>query len=72
MTTPNKPARRAEGGTTAFDVDTVDAGNDHVGQEAWIGTDDSDVQNGNLSWGAVLGGVVTLSLIHISEPTRPY
>ena len=71
MTTPQNP-RRAERTTrrpvtssTAVRSETVADDDQHIGQEAWIGTDSTEVSNGNVSWGAILAGVVTFLAIMI-------
>jgi len=51
---PAAPAARGE--SVAYETREAD---DHIGQEAWIGTDSTDVSNGNVSWGAIFAGVVT-------------
>lgn len=51
-TTRTAPAA-ATGESYAYEAE------DHVGQEAWIGTDSTEVSNGNVSWGAIFAGVVT-------------
>ena len=45
--------------STAYEVETQQADNDHTGQEAWIGTDNENISQGNISWGAIFAGVVT-------------
>ncbi|MDY5785661.1 MULTISPECIES: hypothetical protein [unclassified Corynebacterium] len=42
----------------SHDVVTTES-DDTTGQEAWIGTDSTEVSNGNVSWGAIFAGVVT-------------
>ncbi|MBA1835181.1 hypothetical protein GC584_06395 [Corynebacterium sp. zg912] len=71
MTTPQNP-RRAERTTrrpvtssTAVRAETVADDDQHIGQEAWIGTDSTEVSNGNVSWGAIFAGVVTFLAIMI-------
>ena len=73
MTTPQNP-RRVERTTrrtapasasTAVRSETVADDDQHIGQEAWIGTDSTEVSNGNVSWGAILAGVVTFLAIMI-------
>lgn len=39
--------------------------NDNTAQEAWIGTDDTDISQGNISWGAIFAGVVTFLSIMV-------
>lgn len=73
MTSPQNP-RRVERTTrrtapasasTAVRAETVADGDQHLGQEAWIGTDSTEVSNGNVSWGAIIAGVVTFLAIMI-------
>lgn len=71
MTTPQNP-RRAERTTrrpvtssTAVRAETAADDDQHIGQEAWIGTDSTEVSNGNVSWGAIFAGVVTFLAIMI-------
>ncbi len=71
MTTPQNP-RRAERTTrrpvtssTAVRAETIADDDQHIGQEAWIGTDSTEVSNGNVSWGAIFAGVVTFLAIMI-------
>lgn len=40
-------------------VHTETAPDDHSTQESWIGTDDPAVSRSNVSWGAIIAGVVT-------------
>lgn len=47
------PTSVTRGDSVAYQTD------DHIGQEAWIGTDTTDVSTGNVSWGAIFAGVVT-------------
>ncbi|WP_257160634.1 TIGR04086 family membrane protein [Corynebacterium cystitidis] len=62
-TTPTyKPQR---GGTQAYNVETETHPDDHSAQEAFIGTSDYNVSNGNVSWGAIFAGVVTFLAIMI-------
>ena len=51
--------------STAYTVETQPADNQHTGQEAWIGTDNTDVSQGNISWGAIFAGVVTFISIMV-------
>lgn len=56
----------ADGTTsTAVDVDTRAAEDDHTAQEALIGTDSADVSQGNVSWGAIFAGVATFLAVLI-------
>ncbi|AWB85153.1 hypothetical protein C3E79_09780 [Corynebacterium liangguodongii] len=43
----------------AYEAETTVADNDQTGREAWIGTDSVEVSRGNVSWGAIIAGVVT-------------
>ncbi|GAB3073132.1 hypothetical protein [Corynebacterium aquatimens] len=45
--------------STAVEVDRRAAADDHSAQEATIGTDSPNVSDGNVSWGAIIAGVVT-------------
>lgn len=51
--------------STAVRDEAVADEDQHLGQEAWIGTDSNDVSNGNVSWGAIFVGVVTFLAIMI-------
>ncbi len=57
--------RTAAPATTSTAVHTESVDDQHIGQEAWIGTDSTDVSNGNVSWGAIFAGVVTFLAIMI-------
>lgn len=66
MTTPEngrtKRVQRVEttrAAAPATSTSTAYETEDHIGQEAWIGTDSVEVSNGNVSWGAIFAGVVT-------------
>lgn len=69
MTTPQNPRRTKRvkkttrtapaSASTAVRSETVADNDQHIGQEAWIGTDSTEVSNGNVSWGAIFAGVVT-------------
>ncbi|SDL95583.1 hypothetical protein SAMN04488535_1371 [Corynebacterium mycetoides] len=61
QTTTRRAAGNAPAGSEsyAYETDATVADGDHTGQEAWIGTDSTDVSNGNVSWGAIFAGVVT-------------
>ncbi|WP_165165030.1 hypothetical protein [Corynebacterium qintianiae] len=61
QTTTRRATPQATAGSEsyAYETDTTVANNDHTGQEAWIGTDSTEVSNGNVSWGAIFAGVVT-------------
>ena len=71
MTTPQNPSRaerttrRPVSSSTAVRAETVADDDQHIGQEAWIGTDSTEVSNGNVSWGAIFAGVVTFLAIMI-------
>ncbi|MCP1387600.1 hypothetical protein M5J20_05285 [Corynebacterium sp. TA-R-1] len=52
-TTTREAAPAAATTSTAYQTE------DHIGQEAWIGTGSDNVSNGNVSWGAIFAGVVT-------------
>lgn len=56
-TTARTPA--AEPAAPANRVETKTAPEDHSAQEAWIGTDNPNISNRNISWGAVIAGAVT-------------
>lgn len=51
--------------STAYTVETQPVDNQHTGQEAWIGTDNTNVSQGNISWGAIFAGVVTFISIMV-------
>lgn len=57
--------RTAAPATSSTAVRTEVEDDQHIGQEAWIGTDSTDVSNGNVSWGAISAGVVTFLAIMI-------
>lgn len=61
QTTQTTPASTS----TAYEVETQQVEGQHVGQEAWIGTDDTDISQGNVSWGAIFAGVVTFLSIMV-------
>lgn len=73
MTSPQNPrrvertARRTApaSASTAVRAETVADEDQHLGQEAWIGTESTEVSNGNVSWGAIFAGVVTFLAIMI-------
>ena len=70
MTSPQNPrraqgARRPVASSTAVQSETVADEDQHIGQEAWIGTDSTEVSTGNVSWGAIFAGVVTFLAIMI-------
>lgn len=70
MTSRKNPRRverttRPTTSSTAVSTERVADEDQHVGQEAWIGTDSTDVSTGNVSWGAILAGVVTFLAIMI-------
>ncbi|WP_069202898.1 hypothetical protein [Corynebacterium ureicelerivorans] len=55
MTSPQNPrraqgARRPVASSTAVHSETVADEDQHIGQEAWIGTDSTEVSTGNVSW----------------------
>lgn len=58
-------ARRPVTSSTAVHAETVADEDQHIGQEAWIGTDSTEVSTGNVSWGAIFAGVVTFLAIMI-------
>lgn len=55
-TTTRTAAPATRGESVAYETREPD---EHIGQEAWIGTDSVEVSNGNVSWGAIFAGVVT-------------
>ena len=58
--------RTAAPATSSTAVRTTSAQDDeHIGQEAWIGTNSTEVSDGNVSWGAIFAGVVTFIAIMI-------
>lgn len=63
----NRPAatRAGVGQSTAVDVEKRALDSDHSAQEAMIGTSETDVAQGNVSWGAIFAGVVTFLGISI-------
>lgn len=61
----NTTRRTAAPATSSTAVRTEVEDDQHIGQEAWIGTDSTDVSNGNASWGAIIAGVVTFLAIMI-------
>lgn len=70
MTSPqnSRRAQRAPRPATSSTVvhsETVADEDQHIGQEAWIGTDSTEVSTGNVSWGAIFAGVVTFLAIMI-------
>lgn len=50
--------------STAYKIDNQSV-DDNTTQEAWIGTDDTDISQGNISWGAIFAGVATFLSIMI-------
>ena len=44
--------------STAYKIDDQPV-DDNTTQEVWIGTDDTDISQGNISWGAIFAGVAT-------------
>lgn len=69
MTSPQNPRReraaRPATSSTAVRAEQVADDDQHIGQEAWVGTDSTDVSTGNVSWGAIFAGVVTFLAIMI-------
>ena len=69
MTSPQNPRReraaRPATSSTAVRTEQVADDDQHIGQEAWVGTDSTDVSTGNVSWGAIFAGVVTFLAIMI-------
>lgn len=49
--------------SSASRVTRETAADDHSNQEAWIGTDSTKIQRGNVSWGAIFAGALTFVAI---------
>lgn len=64
-TTRRTAAPQTTAATTSTAVRTESQDDEHIGQEAWIGTNSTEVSDGNVSWGAIFAGVVTFIAIMI-------